>query len=156
MSSAGSIYDQHAARKLEPGRSQLHPTTPLRELTDSGVVAGAKRTTAPAPRRCALCGAEDVVHNLEGHYDATGEAVVEHSVTIQVKFLKSRDQFRGWELQRGWKYKVFQGRPAMERNICRPCLIGSQLMNKEFERKKDQELRSKNSSDSYYATLCEE
>ena len=105
-----------------------------------------------APRKCCMCGVTDIVHLIEGEPD--------HSVAIELKFLKAanehvaKQQVNGYMAARGWRYKCHLGRHAMERDICRPCLMAHDELASEFSRKKSNELRASAHSDSYYLALC--
>lgn len=103
---------------------------------------------APAPitpRICSVCGCPDCVLNAEG----------EHRVTIELRYLKSRGEFTPYLEARGWRYRKHQARDAMERFICRRCLIATREMSHEFKRKREKELGAKN-FDPYYLAVCGE
>jgi hypothetical protein len=55
--------------------------------------------------------------------------------------------------RRGWKYKLFQGRHAMERFVCRPCLRDLSIMERDWAKKGSGDTAS--NKDSYYGALCE-
>lgn len=99
----------------------------------------------PVLRVCAVCKCEDGLLNAEGG----------HKVRIELRYLKSRADLTPAVEQRGWRYKTHQGRHAMERFICMPCLLATTEMRREFQRKRDKELGSKN-HDSYYLAICGE
>lgn len=58
-------------------------------------------------------------------------------------------------VMRGWRHKIHQGRNAMERWICRPCLLSRTEMGEEFRRKREREL-GKTNHDPYYLAVCGE
>lgn len=136
--------------KLEPNRPSL--SLPQREPR----IAEPNSVAAPPPRVCSCCGAADVVHRIEGSYEPNGVATEEHSVTIDIRFLKTAAEFTARLKSKGWRHKKFQGRDAMERFICRVCLIGQREMQREHKRKIDQELKSQLVGDSYYLAVCGE
>jgi hypothetical protein len=99
-----------------------------------------------------MCGTPDVVQLIDDAPD--------HSVAVELKFLVAaneqvaRQQITPYKAARGWRYKFHLGRFAMERDICRGCLIAHQEIEREFSRKRTQELKSSMQSDSYYLSLC--
>lgn len=112
---------------------------------------------APLPsRKCSECGADDIVQRLQHSREPNDEQTEEHSVTIDIRFLKSAAEFTHRHRAKGWTLKKFQGRDAMQRFICRACLIGQREMQREMKRKRDQELRSAVQGDSYYLAVCGE
>lgn len=134
--------------KLEPSRASLsgrpeflRPPAPVQT---SAIPLG--------PRFCASCGVEDVVHLAHEE----GGTRVEHSVTIELRYLKKRDDYTPRLQAQGWKPRIHQGREAMERFMCRPCIAGHEEMDKEFRQKRATELRSNQQRDTYYTAVCGE
>lgn len=133
--------------KLSPGRTSLSGRP---EFLRPAVV----QTSAPAPvqRKCCLCGLLNVAHLIDGE--------PQHTVTIELRFLTAQNEAQAKEkvtpylASRGWRYRYHLGRHAMERDICRACLIAHQEIGREFQRKKSNELKANNNSDSYYLALC--
>jgi hypothetical protein len=134
--------------KLEPGRTSLSgrpdflkPQAPL-------------QTVLPElePRKCVSCSCDDVVHQVH----AEGDVKYEHKVTLEMRYLAKAEDLTPYLASKGWKARILQGRPAMQRFICRPCLIGHELMQKEFNRKRAKELRSSLNHDTYYTAVCGE
>ena len=133
--------------KLSPGRTSLSGRPEFLRpapVQTSPVVA--------APRQCCMCGLLDVAHLVEGE--------PHHTVTVELKFLtaqneaQAREHVSGYLKTRGWRYRYHLGRHAMERDICRACLMAHQEIGKEFARKRSNELKSHMQSDSYYRALC--
>lgn len=133
--------------KLEPGRTTLSGRPEF--LRPAPV-----QTSAPpvAQRRCAACNVEDIVH-LVG-----GESV--HTITIELRYIEAANEEVGKQKvtpylkARGWRYRYHLGRHAMERDICRPCMEAQRAMRKEFQRKRENELKSGSNSESYYLAVC--
>jgi hypothetical protein len=104
-----------------------------------------------------MCGVLDNPHAVEGEYDNRGDKKIEHSVTIELRYLTAMSQLTGYLKSKGWKPAhgsgVHQGRSAIERQICRACLLSRQEMEREFKRKRDREVGLKN-HDPYYMALC--
>lgn len=133
--------------KLEPGRTSLSGRP---EFLKPAPV----QMSAPVPieRKCCACGLKDVVHLIEDQ--------PEHSVTIELHFLKAENEQQARKLvtpylaSRGWRYKFHLGRHAMERDICRPCMLAHNELEQEFKRKRTNELKSNLNSDSYFLALC--
>lgn len=135
--------------RLEPSRTTLS-SRPFERVKPV-----APAVVSPAPtRKCCACGKEDVVHILQGQYDERGEPLIDHSVTLDLKYLKKPEEFTPRMQAKGWKYRIWQGRPAMERFICIPCLEGQREMQREFRSKLANERRSSVHGDSYYMALC--
>jgi len=113
---------------------------------------------APIPtvaRACSVCKLPDSISAPEGEFDVLGRKRVEHTVTVELRYLKSRSECTPLLESKGWRHKIHQGRDAMERFICRPCLMAKTEMRKEFQRKRDKELGAKN-YDPYYLAVCGE
>lgn len=98
---------------------------------------------------------------IQGEVDAHGRQKVDHYVTIDLRFIKSaqsdfeaKKKITPYLASRGWKYKLFQGRHAMERLICRPCLRETSIMERDWERKAHGDRGSKLSG--FYGALCGE
>lgn len=98
---------------------------------------------------------------IQGEVDAHGRQKVEHYVTIDLRFIKSapsefeaKKKITPYLASRGWKYKLFQGRHAMERLICRPCLRETSIMERDWERKAHGDRGSKLLE--FYGALCGE
>jgi hypothetical protein len=47
---------------------------------------------------------------------------IEHWVKPEIRFLKREVDYTARDKAQGWTYKLFQGRPAMERFSCIPCI----------------------------------
>ena len=76
-------------------------------------------------KTCTQCGAEDrraptvdfyedangIVHGEEGHY-----------VQPEIRYLKEGENLTAREKRQGWHQRIFQGRPAIERDTCIDCL----------------------------------
>jgi hypothetical protein len=102
-----------------------------------------------------VCGCPDQVSAAVGELDKLGNQRIEHRVTIELRYLKSQDECTAARRAHGWRYKLHQARHAMERFLCRPCLIATQEMSKEFGSKREKELGKQN-ADPYYLALCGE
>ena len=112
----------------------------------------------PEIRRCAVCDVQDepmrhVAPDFTGLDGATW--IDDHTVTVELRWLKKaelnpQDAARGWKLYPG----LFQGKPAMQRFICRPCLNSQAIVRKDFEKKAASELRKVNDQ-SFYMVLCD-
>jgi hypothetical protein len=100
------------------------------------------------PRACSVCGGPDHVSSIEGDK-------VHHSVTIELRYLKERQQCTPNHEAHGWRFRIHQGRNAMERFICRRCLKSTEEMSKEFRLKREKELGRAN-HDPYYLAVCGE
>ncbi len=99
-------------------------------------------------RVCSQCGAQD--RDL---------GAGEHLVVPEIRYLKSAEDFtpsrRGGT--RGWSERVFQGRPAMERMICRPCLVEAETRDHVWAgMKKEARALEKETEENWYALLCEQ
>ena len=110
--------------------------------------------SAPAPKQriCCMCAVPDMAQMVEGE--------PHHSVTVELRFIQAENEAQaqqkvtGYLKARGWKYRLHLGRHAMERDICRGCLIRHAELEKEFSRKKSNELKASHYSESYYLALC--
>lgn len=104
------------------------------------------------PRICCACKQADIVQIVD---DAP-----HHSVTLELRWIgalneaQARQKISGYLAQRGWRYKFHLGKHAMERDICRECLMRHREIEREFKRKKSNELKSSSNSESYYMALC--
>lgn len=110
-----------------------------------------KHTSVPSgPRVCSVCSVGDKESPIDGEFDANGNQRVEHLVTIELEYIKDRTKVR-----RGWRYKFHQGRHAMERFICRPCLRGADIMRRDWMRKCAQDSGTRKANhDGFYGDLC--
>jgi hypothetical protein len=102
-----------------------------------------------------VCGCADKVTILENETDPRGNKRVEHSVTVELRYMKERADCTPGLEARGWRYRLHQARHAMERFICRRCLMATREMGEEFRRKRTKELGMKN-HDPYYLAVCGE
>jgi hypothetical protein len=90
--------------------------------------------------------------------DGLGRPLKEHSVTIELRFLRAhseteaRRQISQYLVNRGWRYRMHQARHAMERFICRPCLRQVTEMQRDWERKAQNEKRD--NVEDYYQLIC--
>lgn len=111
-----------------------------------------QKPVALATRKCAMCGIPDVVQMWDDS--------PEHSVTVELRYLTAaneevaKQKITPYLVSRGWRYKYHLGRFAMERDICRACLIAHKELEDEFKRKRTNEMKSSMQSDSYYLALC--
>jgi len=135
--------------KLEPSRLSLALPIAARGPLQPPPAA------IPPQRKCSACGADDVIHRREGHYEANAEPVEEHLVTIDIRFLKTPAEFTPRNRAKGWTLFKFQGRDAMKRFICLPCLLGQREMQREQKRKREAELNQTH-GDSYWLAVCGE
>lgn len=104
-------------------------------------------------RRCSICNVADAPIR---HVTLDSTWIDDHSVTVELRWLKKAeispaDKSRGWTLLSGG----FQGKPALQRFICRPCLNSQSIVRKDFEKKAASELRKVNEQ-GYYSVLCGE
>lgn len=99
-------------------------------------------------RRCCKCSIEDAP--LEDHgfvsdeRDKNGNVVMPkplHRVTVQLRYLAKKEDFSAKHARSGWNLRDFQGRPAMERHICRPCMNSAEFAERDAKRVRDQHLR---------------
>ncbi len=141
-----------SSQRLSPERTTL-----------SDAPGNVTRQPSPRPvaavRRCSNCNVEDRAETIEGEYDAFGQPKVEHHVTVELRYLKVQTEAEAQTRltphmrRRGWKYKLFQGRHAMERFVCRPCLRDLSIMERDWAKKGSGDTAS--NKDSYYGALCE-
>lgn len=107
---------------------------------------------------CSQCGAPD-----NPVVEAVGEeSLITHFVRPEIQYLKPGEQ--GFaegqtltlrQLARGWVRRIFQGRPAIEREICMDCLNVNYIrrqLNAE-QRKKAQALERDQSGESNFFLL---
>jgi hypothetical protein len=112
-------------------------------------------------RKCSNCGAEDRAEVIQGEFDAHGNQRVEHFVTVELRYFKgvqteaeAHKRITPHLRRRGWKYKFFQAKHAMERLVCRPCLRELSIMERDWERKVKGD-RAVSNKESYYGAICE-
>ncbi len=109
------------------------------------------------PRKCSSCGVVDQAYPLEGEYTAAGEKVVEHLVVPEIRWIKSEASITRHQKSKGWSYKLHQGRPAMVRMSCRPCIRENAIMQLDVERKKAQDRgHGGKNHESWYQDVCGE
>jgi len=130
-------------------------------ITLSDVLERAAKLQPPAapsgPRRCVKCGIEDLVTAVSGEYDLAGQPILSHRVTVDFRWLCSKEECTPYKQQQGWRPQVIQGRPAMERFICRPCLNAGREMEREWAEKRAKELgRGGKNHENFYRSICEE
>lgn len=132
------------------------------KLSDRTSLAGRPEFLRPAsqvekpialvPRKCAMCGVLDVVQ--------TWNDEPMHSVSIELRYIAAaneevaKQKITHYLTSRGWRFRFHLGRFAMERDICRACLVAHKELEAEFKRKRTNELKSSLKSDSYYLALC--
>lgn len=99
-------------------------------------------------RRCCKCSIEDAPLEDFGYVsderNRLGEIVMpkpQHRVTIQLKYLPNKEAFTQKLARAGWRVRDFQGRPAMERTICRPCMNSAEFVERDAKRIREQHLR---------------
>lgn len=111
-------------------------------------------------RRCVNCAAEDRVEPLEGEYDDLGRPKVHHLVTVELRWIlgaqsqaEAEKRITAHQRSRGWTYKFFQGRHAMQRLVCRVCLRELEIMERDWARKGG---KQDSSLSEFYGALCGE
>jgi hypothetical protein len=103
-------------------------------------------------RSCSACQKPDVLLMIEDEPF--------HTVTIELRFLEApnkavaEQKITRYLAAKGWRYKWHLGRHAMERDICRECLLRYLEVEQEFRRKKTNELKGSMNSESFYLALC--
>ena len=112
----------------------------------------------PSPRKCCKCGCEDRQEVIQGEFDERGNPLLEHWVTIELRYIKKREDLTPRLRVQGWKLKEHphQGRTAMERLICEEWMERSALMEREWLGKRRSELKQNVNDFSYYQMVCEE
>lgn len=136
--------------KLEPGRTSLSGRPEFLQPPPPAPIA----IKPLGPRHCSSCNCIDVTQIVQGEYGTDGAQKIEHKVTIELRYLKAREDCTGYLQSKGWRYRFHQGRHAMERFICRSCLAEHGFMEKEFRQKKARELRHGSQPDAYYMAIC--
>lgn len=66
---------------------------------------------------------------------------VEHLVTIQLRFIQSPSEADHKAKRAGWSYRQYQGRHAMERKICRPCMNAAEITEADARRVRQEHLK---------------
>jgi hypothetical protein len=96
---------------------------------------------------------------VEGELDAMGRQKYDHSVTVDLRYLtgvsteaEALNKMTPYLKSKGWAYKFWQRRHAMERMICRPCMREVELMERDWRTKRDGERRA--NTESFYGELC--
>lgn len=102
-----------------------------------------------------MCGCPDYLTANEAEQDQYGNTLYEHNVGYELRWLKAPADCTPNLKARGWRYLVTQARHAMERDICKPCLLATQEMSREFRRKRSKEI-GEGTSDPYYLAVCGE
>jgi hypothetical protein len=99
MSEAEGVRDTKVrSTKLEPNRSSLSfaaapPKVLAAKREPVSSTLNEMQGSAPVPSRvCCACGAKDVVSRTNG-WEANDEPFDEHSVTIDIRFLKTAAEF---------------------------------------------------------------
>jgi len=103
-------------------------------------------------RVCASCGALDRPVGPEGES--------EHWVKPEIRYIASREAMTCRQEGQGWQYRVFQGKPALERMQCVDCLRRNlerdQLWGEMRSRARELEAdTSEGSVQAYFKALCE-
>ena len=103
-------------------------------------------------RVCASCGVPD--RSIGGGDEP------EHWVKPEIRYIHSREAFSKRDEAKGWQYRVFQGRPALERMQCVECLRRNaerdQLWKEMRDRAKELETGSSETQEQvYFKALCE-
>lgn len=144
--------------KLEPGRISLagQRSSSFRKALALAEPEVRKPAPPEPPRKCCSCGKDDVTRIVEGEYEPSGAQRVEHSVTIEFRYIKRPEDCTSYMQSKGWKYRKHQAKHTMERFICRPCLADRSLMQREFSSKKASDMKQGMAHDTYYSVLCGE
>src|SRR5712692_1427445 len=98
-------------------------------------------------RQCCQCGVED--REL---------MVTVHLIVPEIRYLAARESLTPRLARQGWCYRRFQGRHAMERMICRPCLRANEARDRVWAKIRQEALAVEKGSadaDNYYEILCE-
>lgn len=141
-------------QKLEPERNSLSGYSVKREtsLSATALISSVKQASAEV-RRCSVCGCADQTVE-SGEVDPLGRKKLDHLVTIELRYLRRKEDLTLYLKNKGWRYKLHQARDAMERFICRPCLREVTEMERDWARKRDGERRQ--NFDNFYGVLCGE
>ncbi len=85
-----------------------------------------------------------------------GAIVNDDSVRIDLRYVKSDTDLTPKLKHHGWQFKVFQGRPAIYRYLCIPCLIAlDEAANCWSEiRQQAREVDAITTTDDFYRHLC--
>jgi hypothetical protein len=107
---------------------------------------------------CCQCGALDVPR-LEAAPDPTAPPIVTHHVQIEIQWLKQSRPLQPREVKAGWRVKgIFQGRFAIERDICMDCLNSNYIrrqLNAEHRKKALALEQDKSAETNFYFALCD-
>ena len=85
-----------------------------------------------------------------------GQEIVEHFVTVELRYLKNLESCTEYLRGRGWKPRMHQGRAAMERLLCRSCMNEHAVMEREFAQRSQVEAGRHSNHQSFYHELCSE
>ena len=109
-------------------------------------------------RVCVQCKTEDREIVIPNEGPVRDEDRV-HFVKPEIRYLGRAEDFSPQRHgKRGWIYKVFQGRPAMYRNLCVDCINANQQRDKVWAELKRDALRlekPKNPDSDFYSLLCQ-
>lgn len=101
-------------------------------------------------RVCATCGAPD---RLVGDGDS------EHWVKPEIRYIADAASVTARDRSRGWNYRLFQGRPALERMQCVECLRRNAERDGFWTELRGKALELESSNDggmaSYFKALCD-
>lgn len=141
-------------QKLEPDRSSLSGYSVKRETSSSATAPiSSGKPVSVEVRHCSVCGCADQTVE-SGEVDPLGRKKLDHLVTIELRYLKRKEDLTPYLRNKGWRYKLHQARDAMERFICRACLREVTAMERDWARKRDGERRQ--NVDNFYGVLCGE
>lgn len=98
---------------------------------------GPEDANAVIERRCSQCQCRDKKIYAAGAID---EAKPEHLVTIELRFVDGKE-ISSKQARAGWTYRLYRGRHAMQRYICRGCLIEAEFMDHEWANARRRHLR---------------
>lgn len=81
-----------------------------------------------------------------------------HFVVPEIRYLGPSEDFHPRMKAKGWEPRSFQGRPAIERKICRNCLNDNRLRDDiwgELKQNAKRLEKPKDETADYYRVLCE-
>lgn len=107
-------------------------------------------------KTCSQCGNQDRPF-VQNKADGTGTEIA-HFVVPEIQYLKDNGEITLRQIKIGWKQRVFQGRTAIERDICMDCLNSNYIrrqLNAEQRSKALALEKDQNGDSNFYLLLAD-
>lgn len=111
-------------------------------------------------KHCSQCGKEDnpIVEMIPSEDGTEIVQRVSHSVRPEIQYLKAGENITPRQQRQGWTQRIFQARPAIERDVCINCINANYIrrqLNAEQRSKAKKLEESQGAEENFYLVLCD-